>query len=228
MPLQIFTIKAGINRCYLVKDKGAILIDSGPPRKARIFQKAFHKLSIKPDEIKLIILTHGDLDHSGSAKDIRKFTGARIAIHYHDKLKFEQSLHNFPQGVNSWGRLQHFILDPILRKILTGGPPGDADIVLDDNDYPLTDFGISGKIIFTPGHTKGSVSVLLDTGEAFVGCMAHNNLPFRLKPGLPIFAEDIDRVKASWKSIIDQGASTIYPGHGDPFSVEIIKGILEK
>ncbi len=98
--------------------------------------------------------------------------------------------------------------------------------MLTDDDYPLTEFGIRGKIIHTPGHTAGSVSVLLDTGDAFVGCMAHNSPPFRLSPGLPIFAEDIERVKQSWQPLLEQGATTIHPGHGAPFSVDVIRRTL--
>ena len=120
----------------------------------------------------------------------------------------------------------HFILYPIFKNVVPSIPAEKADIVLDENDYSLIDFGIPGKIVYTPGHTQGSVSVLLETGEAFVGCLAHNNLPFRLRLGLPIFAEDIEKVKESWKSIIQQGAKTIYPAHGDPFSVDIIKKAL--
>jgi hypothetical protein len=56
--------------------------------------------------------------------------------------------------------------------------------------------------------------------------LAHNNLPFRFRPGLPIFAEDVEKVKESLKLIIQQGAETIYPAHGDPFSVDVIKNIL--
>ncbi len=83
-----------------------------------------------------------------------------------------------------------------------------------------------GRVIHTPGHTAGSVSVLLETGEAFVGCMAHNNLPFRLRPGLPIFAEDLEQLRESWKQVLNQGARTIYPAHGEPFSADIIRRIL--
>jgi hypothetical protein len=56
--------------------------------------------------------------------------------------------------------------------------------------------------------------------------MAHNNFPFRFRPGLPIFAEDIDEVKESWKSLIQRGVRMIYPAHGDPFPVDVIKNIL--
>jgi len=226
MSLQIFTIKIGINRCYLVKDEGTILLDAGTPNRIHAFQKSFERLPILPNEIGLILLTHGDFDHVGSAKDLKALTGAKIAIHEHDRLNFESSLFNFPPGVTSWGHLLRSILNPILKKVLPSIPAEKADIVLDENDYSLIDFGIPGKIVYTPGHTQGSVSVLLETGEAFVGCLAHNNLPFRFRPGLPIFAEDIERVKESWKSLIQQGAKTIYPAHGNPFSVDIIKKAL--
>lgn len=225
MPIQIYPIRFGINRCYLVQDDGIIMIDGGPPNKSIAFQKFITRIPIRPDDIRLIILTHGDPDHVGSARDIKLLTGANIAIHENDRLNFENSLYNFPPGTTSWGRLLRFVLNPILKISLKF--PGDkSDIVLDNSDYPLYDFGINGKIVYTPGHTKGSVSVLLETGEAFVGCLAHNNLPFRFRPGLPIFAEDIDEVRESWKLLIQRGARMIYPAHGDPFHVDVIKNIL--
>jgi glyoxylase-like metal-dependent hydrolase (beta-lactamase superfamily II) len=226
MSSRIFTIKIGINRCYLIKDEGTILIDAGIPNGIHAFQKSFERLPIHPNEVGLILLTHGDHDHVGSAYDLKALTGAKIAIHDHDRLNFERSRFNFPPGVTMWGRLLHFILNPILKNVFPALPTEKADIVLDENDYSLIDFGIPGKIIHTPGHTQGSVSVLLETGEAFVGCLAHNNLPFRFRPGLPIFAEDIEKVKESWKSIIRRGAKTIYPAHGNPFSVDIIRKAL--
>jgi glyoxylase-like metal-dependent hydrolase (beta-lactamase superfamily II) len=58
--------------------------------------------------------------------------------------------------------------------------------------------------------------------------MAHNNLPFRLSPGLPIFAEDLSNVRESWRSLLEQGADTIYPAHGNPFSAEIIRKVLSR
>ena len=200
MSVQIYLIKIGINRCYLVKDEGAILIDAGGPNKIKSFQKAFRKYSILPDEIKLIVLTHGDIDHVGSARDLKEFTGTQIAIHQNDKDLFEKSLHNFPSGVSKWGKFMHALLNPVLKSLVPRIPGGKADIILDDKDYSLTDFGIHGRIVHTPGHTPGSVSVLLDSGDAFVGCMAHNNPPFRLKPGLPIFAHDIEAVKSLIKN----------------------------
>jgi glyoxylase-like metal-dependent hydrolase (beta-lactamase superfamily II) len=56
--------------------------------------------------------------------------------------------------------------------------------------------------------------------------MAMNKFPLRLSPGLPIFAEDWQQLMESWKQLLDQGAKTIYPSHGEPFPAEIIREAL--
>lgn len=123
------------------------------------------------------------------------------------------------------GKVFTFCAAPLLKKIPF--PSVQADIILDDNEFLLNEFGIDGKILFTPGHTPGSISVLLNTGEAFVGCLAHNNIIFTRRPGLPIFAEDPAKIKESWKILINQGAKIIYPGHGGSFSIERIIKYLQ-
>jgi glyoxylase-like metal-dependent hydrolase (beta-lactamase superfamily II) len=74
--------------------------------------------------------------------------------------------------------------------------------------------------VYTPGHTAGSLSVLLDSGEAFVGDLAMNKLPLRYNPSLPVLADDIEKAKESWKCLLELGVEMVYPGHGQPFSVE--------
>ena len=105
-------------------------------------------------------------------------------------------------------------------------PGGKVDVVLGNGGLSLEEYGIPGRVIHTPGHTPGSVSVLLDTGDAFVGCMAHNNFPFRLIPGLPIFAEDLPKLRDSWRSLLGQGVETVYPGHGVSFSADVIRKLI--
>jgi len=83
--------------------------------------------------------------------------------------------------------------------------------------------GIPGKVIHTPGHSSGSVSILLETGEAFVGDMAMNKFPLRFSPGLPIFAEDGVKLNESWILLLDQGVKMVYPSHGEPFPADVIR-----
>jgi glyoxylase-like metal-dependent hydrolase (beta-lactamase superfamily II) len=222
--LQIFTLKFGINRCYIIKDEGAIMIDGGPPGKGKVFQSKLEDLSVQYQDIRLIVLTHGDFDHVGSAKQIKEITGAQIAIHESDKINLEEGRFNWPPGVTNWGKISHFLFSPLLSMMSI--PSMKADIILHEEDYSLEQYGVKGKIIYTPGHTPGSVSVLLDTGEAFIGCLAHNGFPFTLHPRLPIYAEELSEIKKSWELIISQGAKMIYPGHGNPFPVEMIKRYL--
>jgi glyoxylase-like metal-dependent hydrolase (beta-lactamase superfamily II) len=105
-------------------------------------------------------------------------------------------------------------------------PATQVDLVLSDEESSLVDYGIPGKIIYTPGHSMGSVSVLLETGDTFVGDLAMNKFPLRLNPGLPIFAEDWQKLQESWKLLLDAGARTIYPAHGKAFSADVIRKAL--
>jgi hypothetical protein len=68
--------------------------------------------------------------------------------------------------------------------------------------------------------------VVLESGEAFVGCLAHNRVPLVLRPKLPIYALDMELLKESWIKILNLGARTIYPAHGKPFPVKKIMKYL--
>ena len=52
MPVQIHPLRFGINRCYLVQDKGIIMIDGGPTNKLKTFQKLIKHLHINPNDIR--------------------------------------------------------------------------------------------------------------------------------------------------------------------------------
>jgi len=222
MATDIFSLKLGINSTYLIRGvKGIVMVDAGMPNKIRAFKRKLARLYIRPKEIKLIVLTNSHFDHAGSSRDIKELTGAKIVIHESEKIFLENEGFAHITGVNTWGKISEKLFFPIFRKIQFARPV--SDILVSSEEIPLDEFGIDGKIIHTPGHTQGSISILLDTGEAFVGCMAHDGLPFRLIPGLPIYAQDINQIKESWKILINKGARIVFPGHGNPFPVEIIK-----
>jgi len=222
MSMQIIDINSGINTCYIIKEKGAIMVDGGPPKMKATFLRRMKDVSIDPKEIQLIVLTHGHFDHVGSAKEIQELTGAKIAIHEKDRKDLEQGFSKWPKGVTTWGKTSSSIFKVLLKNRMAF-PTVKPDIIMDDNGLELNKYGISGKIVYTPGHTMGSVSVLLDSGELFAGCLAHNRLPLTTRPTLPIYAENIDLVIESWKKVISAGAKLVYPGHGKPFPVENIR-----
>jgi len=218
--LSIYPIHMGFDTIYAVKGEGIILIDGGDPHKLAKFKDGLAKALIQPEEIKLIILTHGHWEHIGSTRDIKQLTGARVLMHEKDMHYLAEVKQTSPTGFTPWGKIASAILSLINPFIHI--PTFEVDIVAGGEELSLSEYGIPGRLIYTPGHTWGSVSVLLDSGEVFVGDLAMNWFPLRLNPGLPIFGDDIQLVKSSWKKLLEMGAKTVYPAHGEPFPAQVM------
>lgn len=225
MAINIYPIPLGVGQGYIVRgEEGAIMIDAGAPGKAKAFIEILDRTGIKPGDIKLLIMTHGHWDHIGSARDIKEITGAKIAMHGREKDWLEKSLKVLPPGVTLWGKIFGRIMAVFMPFVHI--PATNVDVILEDEEFSLGAFGIAGMVFSTPGHSSGSVSVLLETGDVFVGDLAMNAFPLRLTPGLPIFAEDLQKVNESWELLLARGARKIFPAHGNPFSADIIRSCL--
>ena len=216
---QIIPFKTGINSCYILKDKGVVLIDAPWPLNRKAFSGCLSASAIEAHEIQLIIPTHGDFDHAGGAREIQELSAARIVMHERDCSNLEKGTFHWPEGVTAWGKISRTMFKPLLKAI-GKFPAARVDIKLDDQGMSLEEYGIPGRIVYTPGHTYGSISVVLESGDAFVGCLAQNRFPFGFRPKLPIYAKDLELLKKSWSKIRQKGARTIYPGHGNPFPIE--------
>jgi glyoxylase-like metal-dependent hydrolase (beta-lactamase superfamily II) len=222
---EIIPIDLGFDTCYVLKASGVIVVDAGQPRKGRDFLAGLSRAGISPEEIQLILLTHAHWDHMGSAAELKQITAAPLAVHEQEVGWVERGDPPLPPGVTAWGRVLmavHRLIMPLIRI-----PPAKVDRALADELFPLADFGIPGVAVPTPGHSPGSVSVLLDSGEAFVGDLAMNRPPLCRSPGLPIFADDPDEVVRSWHRLLDLGVKTVFPAHGRPFPVDVMKRILD-
>ena len=218
MAINIYPIPMGFDTIYAVRGEGVILIDGGDPQRIERLKEGVERASIKPEDIRLIILTHGHWDHIGSAKDIKAWTGAKIMLHQRDMHFLDETHPSQPPGFTLWGKTIIAILKLYTQFVHI--PTFEVDIVAGDEEISLEEYGIPGRVVYTPGHSWGSVSILLDSGEAFVGDLAMNMPPMRLNPGLAIFGDDILLVKKSLRKLLDKGAKTIYPAHGKPFPVE--------
>jgi len=220
MTFSFHRIPVGICNCFLLRGEQTILVDGGAMGGLPAFKRKLKELHIEPGEIELILLTHGHWDHITCLDDIQRMTGAKIAIHEKDRFMVETGEPPFPNGVNGYGKAMSALAKGILHPHL---PKLKVDTVIPDAGMSLRAFGIPGEVIYTPGHSMGHVSIVLDTGDALVGDMAMNDWYLRLSPGLPILADDIRLVVESWKKILPLGIKRVYPAHGLDFPVEVMQ-----
>ena len=218
--LQIQPIHLGMVNCYLIKGQGCILVDTGLPGRMKTFLKTLMSKDTSPKEIDLIVLTHGHFDHVGLARDIKVLSGAKLVIHEREASWLENGISPIPPGTTCWGK----VLSTIGKLIPSVKVPSiQADLLIRDDGMSLQPYGVPGEIIHTPGHTMGSISILLESGDAFVGDLAMNARAMRLTPGIPIFAEELSLVFKSWSKLLDLGAKRIFPAHGEPFSADVLR-----
>ncbi|MBP9007413.1 MAG: MBL fold metallo-hydrolase [Methanospirillum sp.] len=220
----IIPISLGFVNAFIVKQDGIILIDTGIPGSEQKILDTLRDQGCKPRDISLIIITHGHQDHAGSAASLHEISGAPVACHADDAGFLEKGKQNTLKPCSITGYFLQFIFN---RKKLSEYPSVHPDILI-DAPFDLESYGISGIIIPTPGHTKGSVSVALNSGERFTGDLIFPKIPSG-KPGFPFWAEEPDLVLDSIRKICDENCSVIYPGHGGPYSkgdvLEMVKGV---
>ena len=214
--MQIVTILSGVTNVYAVAvNDAAILIDTGQAFTANKVLRVLSRYSFFPKSIRAIILTHAHYDHIGAAAILKKKIGAPVLIHQVAAPILEKGEVILPKGSTPTGKFMLALGGKQFQKSLhvTAVKP---DIVIQDR-YDLSVFGIPAHVIHTPGHTKGSLSVVFNSGDAFVG-----DTLFQIVPGAvyPPFADCPELLPQSWQCLIDNGARRFYPGHGMPISLK--------
>ncbi|MHB0976483.1 MAG: MBL fold metallo-hydrolase [Candidatus Aquicultorales bacterium] len=206
----------GTNTAFLIQGrKGYILVDGGNPYSEPIFFWYLKKFGIDPGEIKLAIATHGHFDHVGALHAVQKECGCPVVCHESESHLLEEGEVVIPPGTNWLGRAGSKIGWRLTKLFQFEAVKPDITV---DSAVSLEEFGVDGRIIPTPGHTDGSLSVLLDDGEAFVGDLAVDVKPF--VGFFPPFGNDPDTLLNSWKKLIHAGATHINPGHFRRFTAE--------
>ena len=220
MAFTFHRIPIGICNCFLLHGERTILVDAGAMGGFPSFLKTMKNLGVDLKSIDLILLTHGHWDHITCLSQVQEVTGAKIAVHQKDQYMVETGEPPFPDGTTPYGNFMSWTAKLLLHPHL---PKIKVDMVLDDNGMSLAEYGIPGKVVYTPGHSQGHSSILLDSGDAIVGDMAMNDWYLRLTPGLPVLADNIHQVVDSWKKILPMGIKRVYPAHGMDFPVEVMQ-----
>lgn len=146
---------------------------------------------------------------------------APILIHNLDKKAIQTGKSMF-ETLNPNNKIWDIILKPKLAKDKASSC--NPDIVLNGNEeYDLAIYGVNGKVIHTPGHTPGSLSVVLANGEAIIMDLASSGIllggiAFNTRMKHPPFHDNLEQVKSSIDNILSLDTETFYLGHGNPIS----------
>ena len=210
------TINIGGVNSYLIKsDVGFMLIDTGFSKNRSDIEKELDNSGCKPGELKLIVLTHGDFDHSGNCSYFREKYKVKIAMHEGDKGMVEDGNLFYNWDVNFLTKILGKLMLIFLRTRLKKDDRFTPDIYLKDG-YDFSIFGFDAQVVSIPGHSKGSVGVLTNAGDLFCGDLLQN----KKKPEKNSLIIDDEAYCASVQKLRQLKIITIYPGHGEPFQIE--------
>jgi len=210
----LMPFKMGSVNCYLIDTgSGYILIDTGGSNGRADLEKELASAGCNPGDLELVVLTHGDFDHSGNAAYLQKRFGAKIAINEDDSGMVER-------GDMFWNRKRPNVLIRTMIPLFTGFGKSKRfkpDLHIGDG-YDLSEHGFDAKILSLPGHSKGSIGILTAGGDLFCGDLLEN----RDRPVLGSLIDDVLAAHASVEKLRGEKSTTVYPGHGKSFPMELL------
>ncbi len=221
--MPVIPVSLGFVQAFLVRGERTVLVDTGMPGSVERILRAAAAQGLRPRDISLIVLTHGHNDHCGSVRGLRERTGAPLAIHRLDAPALRQGASPLGQPIGFLPRL----LAPLMRSAAMRLPALEPDVIIEE-ELDLAPYGVTGRIIPTPGHTPGSVSLFLTGDEAIVGDLVQGSYISRRRPSMPMLISDLDQWRQSMDFVLSQQCHTWWVSHGGPLTPEDVQRRLLK
>jgi glyoxylase-like metal-dependent hydrolase (beta-lactamase superfamily II) len=204
---------------YLVVEPGGItLIDAGLPGQWKDLQAELAAMGRRTEDIRAVLLTHGDPDHLGFAERLRREHGVPVWVHAADSARARGLESSKP----SWGPMR---IGPVLRFLAYAATKGGlrpvhVSAVHEFADGDVLDLPGSPRVIGLPGHSPGSVAFHVPSVDAvFVGdgLTTRHVLTGRSGPQPAPFTDDPAQALASLERLRSTEARWVLPGHGTPW-----------
>jgi ribonuclease/clavin/mitogillin len=168
--------------------KNRLLVDVGWPGTLGKLLANLKRKGIAIEEVKYLLVTHYHPDHAGLVQEV-KGKGVRLIV--------AEPQGDFIAGLKQWMKPEMHYVDIDLRD--------NTAVTLAESRAFLAKLEIAGEIVATPGHSDDSVTLVLDSGDAFTGDLQSVSRADEL---------EVEAVTASWEKLRAMGAKMIHPGHG--------------
>ncbi len=199
---NLVTLTYGSTHYYLIDVKnGKLLVDAGMAGTLPKFQNQLKQAGVNFTEIKYVMMTHHHPDHAGILQEIKNRSGAKLLIHT-VQIPYLTDLRSFYEKKGGYVPIRVEKDDLVLQS-------PNRDI--------LHRLGILGEVVETPGHSPDSVSLVLDSGMAFIG---------DLNPYYSGEAQNEALNLSSWKQLLERRVKIFYPAHANPFTPAELKPLL--
>ncbi|RPE35972.1 MBL fold metallo-hydrolase [Kitasatospora cineracea] len=205
--------------CYLIDTaEGITLIDAGLPGHWRDLQRELRSLGKSVDDVRGLVLTHGDADHLGFAERLRSAHGVPVFVHAADAARARTGEKpKVALGPRRLGPTLGFLGYSLRKNGLRTRHVGE---VTEIGDGDVLDLPGSPLIVGMPGHSPGSVAVHVPLADAVAvgdALTTRHVLTGRTGPQPAPFTDDPALALSSLDRIADLPASWVLPGHGAPW-----------
>jgi len=176
----------GLGAYLITTPVGHILLDGGMPSSARDIEASIRKLGFKPEDIRILLITHAHVDHVGSTAYFKRMSDAQVAVMARDVDNLRSGGKTDP----AYATMPAFYF-----------PPVKADRVLKDGDtVTLGNVTLTARL--TAGHTAGCttwITSVVDGGTHYSVVFPGSS---HLNPGMQLV------VNPSYQGIADDFRKT--------------------
>ena len=213
---------------YLVEDAGGVtIIDAGLPGYWNGLPKELASMGRSIDDVRAVVLTHGDTDHVGFAERLRRERGVPVYVHEADVARARAEVKKPSSG---WGPVK---LRPLLGFLVYSGLRGGLRVpplteVVTFDDGATLDLPGSPRVIHMPGHTPGSAAIHIPGVSAVFVCdtmTTRSVLTGQVGPQPAPFTLDPDGARASLARLETLDARWVLPGHGEAWDGGVTEAV---
>lgn len=196
---------------YLLGEDALTLIDPGLITDAGAVERYLRRLGRSLDDVAVVILTHYHPDHAGALPALHAKRAVTVAMHALDAPYVEGTLG--PAGLRALGNVGLAL--SVLHRAL---PLRPVPVSLPLSDGDRLDVLGGAFVLYTPGHTDGSICLYLPerrvlfTGDTLV------RKPWGLSAATEFWSVDAARARRSLARLADLPVETVCFGHGKPLA----------